>query len=377
MKKLLIITSVLSIGFLASCRKDAPLPPSDPDAEFYAKALIDGVETNLFAGDDDYYMFTDFLEIDGIPHYQGTLIPSSGTGEGWMVRFRGNNQGSQASEEEAFELGDHSLNGVFAKDIIPGEVRITTNPVFVNEIYSSFIWSFQFGAHTQETSPYFEWDTTRFTYQPLTTLTTVYASSCEAHTSRCVDTRFPDTKTYFAIERLADSKFKFYVPTPEWNASKINRVNWHINGNFISSDSSITYTLNNSSDEVVVEMTVQHTNGAGTCMTRTLNLSATGPDPCIVDFNYEVGPNFTPDSVQYNTLILTYIDKNNTPFSTSLHAEPGKVTVEEVMDYDNDRDGRPTKKVRLTGSFLLKDANGNEIRIEDADFVIAVATRDP
>lgn len=374
MKKLLIISSILTIG-LVGCRQDVPLPPSDPEAEFFAKALVDGIQKDFFAGDDDYYMFTDYTEVDGVPHYEGMLKPSSGTGEGWTIRFRGNDEGTQSSEEAAFELGEHSLQGVFSKNLIPGEVRISNTPLFADELYSSFTWSIQFGSRTQEISPTFVWDTARFTHQPLTTLTTEVASSCKAHTSRCVDTRYPETKARFEMERLADTEFRFYVPIDEWN--DIQRVNWHINGNFLGSDSAVTYTLNSSKAEILVEMSVQHTNGAGTCMTRTLELNANGPDPCMVDFNSEVGPNFTPDSVQYNTLELAYTTPQGREYSTTLHTEPGKVTIEEVTDYENDLDGRPTKKVRLTGSFLLKDANGDEIRIEDADFVIAVATRDP
>ncbi|NVK28173.1 MAG: hypothetical protein HWE14_09015 [Flavobacteriia bacterium] len=372
MKKL----GLLSISIFAvavGCRKDAPLPPLDEVPVFYANALVDGIEENYVAGVDGYYMYTDYDQSSGVPHYEGRLMSASNSnGASWTVRFRGDNSGS--SLDSTLQVGQKNLQAVIGRTVSEDEVRISVLPTFSNEIYSSFIWSFQFGAHTTDINPVFEWDTTRRTTQPYTTLTTVYESACEAHTTRVIDTRYPNDITYFMIESVTDTRFRVYVPNNEY--MMLNEVNWKIRGNSAGKGQEKFININGTED-VQIEASFQHLSGAGTGMIRTLTLIPGGPDPCEVDFNYTVEPNYTEDIDQFHTLEIAYTTPTGRVYSTKLHSTPGVVEIEEIEDYENDLDGRPTKKVRLTGSFLLKDASGDEIRIEDAEFVIAVATEDP
>ncbi|KAB2810086.1 hypothetical protein [Phaeocystidibacter luteus] len=374
MKKIGLLS--ISIFVIAvGCRKDAPLPPMDEVPVFYANALVDGDEKNYAAGVDGYYMYTDYNQSSGVPHYEGRLMNSTGADRsGWTVRFRGDNTGSATAVDSTLRVGQMNLQATVGRTEDQDEVLISVLPTFSNEIYSSFIWSFQFGAHTTDINPVFEWDTTRRTTQPYTTLTTVYASACEAHTTRVIDTRFPDEITYFMIESVTDTRYRVFIPNNEY--MKLNEVNWKIRGNSVGKGQEKFININGVED-VQVEASFQHNSGAGTGMIRTLTLTPGGPDPCQVDFNYSVEPNFTEDIEQFHTLEVAYTTESGRVYSTTLHETPGVVEIEEINDYENDLDGRPTKKVRLTGSFLLKDASGDEMRIEDADFVIAVATKDP
>lgn len=377
MKKLVYQIPLIALIALSGCRKDLPLPPNDVTAEFYAKATVDGVEVLTEAGIDDYYMYTTFeVGDDNVEHYVGRLSKTNESTEAWTIKFRGTKGGGQSSVDSVLALGEQSLTATMGRIEDEDHVKVTLFPEFVSDVYPQLLWSVLPVGGASGASSQFTWDSTNYSQQPIVRLEAQFGNVCDAVTYRCVNLRNPEYKASWYIEAISSTRFRVYVDPAD--TAGLKEVYWTKNNQSWGSGFERYYDLSSPSEHIMIQAAFQHKgSNLGSCLIREFVLTAGVPDPCTIDFSYLVEAEYELDSLQYNSLEISYTDENGRIYSTSYHAEPGDVLIEEIDDYLSDEDGRPTKKVRLTGDFLLSDATGDEIRVENAEFVLAVATRDP
>lgn len=368
---------------VASCRKDAPLPPSDVAPDFYANALVSGEQININAGDDGYFMHTDFKFENGLAYMKGDLNSNAVGKPSWSFSFANSEAGTVVDAYEILSLGEKSLQGVTTRTPLTGMLGIKPGIVLSadNLTHPQYYWRFQFGGRNIEPSPIFPFDSTNYNgVQPVVTLGIKPNNVDFIETSRCVDIRHPEAIAGYNVEVLSNGTFRCYL-NPMYQ-SEVEQVIWHVNNQYKSTGDTLLYkAVPEDGEEIDIQAGFRHYNGGRTCQTREIPIRDYfrngSPALPLVDFGYDVNPLSAVDSMHLNTVKIEYADPYGEVFSTSLHHDPGKVTIEEVADYQNDSKGRPTVKLHITGSFLLRSANGDALLVEDADFMIAVATQDP
>lgn len=379
MRKSTLFISALSVVALASCRKDVPLAdPTSPD--FYVNALVDGVEESVIAGDEGYYMYTDYeFPEDHAPQMVGELRSSSEGLSSWKFEFTNNSTDEEIDLESVLALGDKSLT---SSDIVQNKSILNIKPKasFGAETshMPSYYWRYQHGASIPVINPVFTFDSTNYSgKQPIVTIGSRFYNQYDIETSRCVDILHPDDWAAFEVEVVQPGVYIFYL-APQFS-SQINQVYWDINGAAAGQGDTLFYRHPNGNigSKFFVTAGFRHANGARTCESREVVLLDSDLVPPNMDFQYKVESGMTIDSLQLNKVNITYTTASGTVYTTSMHSNPGTVSIQEVTDYVNDAEGRPTVKLIVSGSFLLQDATGDELRIDNAEFVIAVATSDP
>lgn len=374
--------SIYTLGFVAAillgCKRDVPPTDVAPTPEFYAIANIDGVAHEMYAGEDDYYMYTDYEVVNELPVYGGQLKSTAQSGAEWHVAFIGNDSSNRAVVDSVLRPREAKLKGTSGREIIPGQFDITLNPVILNDVISTYSWNFALGRGYQSPSPTFSVDTisTPSLVDLSVGLSTMYESCGSAYTIRCVDMRHPEAWATFDITALTNTEFEFFIPQIYQN--DLEEVLWEVNGVYVGTGWSKTFNLSNQNERTItVSASFRHVGGGRTCIYREITLEAGNPTPCEVDFTYIITPAYSEDSIQTKSVRVAYVNEAGVEYSSDLHDNPGTLSIDEVEGYVNDADGRPTKKIHITGSFSLQNATGDIIHITDADFVLAVATRDP
>lgn len=381
--KIRVITYIAAVLALVGCRKDAPLPPSDVNPDFHATALVNGNEVSMTAGDEGYYMHTDYTMENGLVYMVGDLNANEVGKPSWKFGFANSEEGENVDVYEVLSLGEKNLQAVTTYVPVDGFIGIKPGIVLGADdaTHPQYYWRFQFGGRVMEPSPTFPFDSTNYSgVQPVVTIGIRPNNVDFIETSRCVDIRHPEAIASYHVEVLSNGTFLCYLD-PMYQ-SDVTQVLWHVNNQYNSTGDTLLYKASpEDGAEVDIQAAFRHNGGGRTCQTREIPVrdyfGNGSPALPLVDFGYEVNTLSRVDSMQLNTVRVEYTDKFGEVFRTDLHHDPGTITIEEVTEYQNDLNGRPTVKLHIKGSFLLRSANGEALLVEDADFLIAVATQDP
>lgn len=372
------ILALAAVG-LSSCKRDTPLLEPEVHPDFYASALVNGVQTDVAAGDDSYYMHTDFDVNDGIAEMIGELKSSASTDLSWKFEFFSNTTDGSASIDSILSIGTKDLKGEVGYTPVPGYVKISPRINLNNsmaEVPQSYWWSFLEGASVGDLEPDFKYNEDNWNGEQLELDLYARVGGKVLRTRRGIDVDYPHEQAGFIVEKVSRGAYLFYLD-PAY-AAEVREVNvWHINNNWVQNGDSLLFRPHKETPfEMSVAAGFNHHSGATTFMVQKVFINYDNFDQPPLDFVYSYEQLQEEDSLQLNTLRISLMQSGKL-YSTTLHNSPGNVTIEEVSDYLNDESGRSTKQIKVTGSFLLSDATGNEIRVEDADFVIAVATSEP
>lgn len=379
MKGSKFILLVLSGLVLASCRKDPPLPPNDIDAEFYATASVDGVQKVVEAGKKNYYMFTDYEVVNGVSRLVGNLKPiSASEGPAWKISLLSNKNDGTVDPDSVLFTGNRTLTAIVGRALVPGHVNLTLKMRTSNnaETLPTFDWGVGSPGPSDDTITFLV-DTVGIpSYLVTASITGTYANGEDLYSIRHVDLSRPDNWATFDIDWVAEGLFMFRLP--QYLSEDVTNVLWSVNGNYITTADTMLYSMGSDQNKtIMVTATFRHAAGGSTSLLAQVRLKRNNQKPVFMDFFHTVRPGTEEDSVQLKSIEIEYTSPEGIAYTSSLNRYPGRVQLIDVSSYDPDKDGRPTRKLRIQGSFTLKAENGDEVRVDDADFIVAVATSDP
>lgn len=150
-------------------------------------------------------------------------------------------------------------------------------------------------------------------------------------------------------------------------------VNWYENedflgtGNFISLDELSIGTR-------LIRAEIKSPDGITLFVTRNLTVDENETVlNCPANMTMNLEEVMVPDVEQFGSVEIIYRDSKAAKYSTIYNNNPGGVQIEAVEDYINDREGRPTKRVLLSGNFRVANLQGNVKRFNNFSGAIAIA----
>lgn len=373
----LYVMSFFLLG-LVSCRKDMPLPDTG-EPVFHLDAQLDGVMESIVAGDEGYYMYTSYLTDGLVPRMKGELKSSTSGLSSWNFEFVGNSSNGSIDIDSVLTVGSKGLYS--SEDVIDeGVLNIAPHADFGNGTsgITDYYWRFMLGEAVVDTAPIFKFNTIEnSTKKPIVTIGTRMSNGYTIESNRCLDPAYPEAWASFELEMTAYGAYLFYL-TPSFS-NDIEEVCWAINGYCVGVSDTLVYLHPPTAigSRFFASASFRHNSGARTCSAREIVVLGPSVIPPDIDFTHEVKSAEEYNPLRLNKLKIDYTSPSGTVYSTSLHKSPGNVRIEEVTNYENDKSGRPTKQIILKGDFLLQDASGNVLHVNNADIVIAVATSDP
>lgn len=380
---IILLITVLSI---ISCKKD---PVIELPAEtmgtpvFTNNSLLDGNVLNLVAGDEDYYMYTEWTKDANDVHT-------------FIGRFAEENCETNCKESLQFEIRDISPNtstpnmslalpvgGIAAQNtasplneaVIQVQFDLNTDVVDPSQIIWRFDESQSAGTRYDVTSTVYN-----FNKSGLYTPNCIVKSEDDLVSAQ---TRFLDFNLNYdcgggyTVTELADDKVELSAIT-EGSSNAIDYL-WFLGTDLVfdktvvidksSIDQSLDYTLG-----------ITYDDGCYSEMTRKMKVDDDGTVVYTTsNFDYEIIQEIENGTqLQLGKFAIQYTDTSGKVYRSDREEQPQSSSFEilAIEDYDNNEKGQKTKKISIKYKSNLFAEDGTSLQIDDGIATIAVAYPD-
>lgn len=367
MKKLLFIIPVL---ISVACQKEITNNIENGEPVFHTTYTIDGQTVTLNAGDNDKYMFSgidkDSLSVD---EYYGDLTNINNPRTNALQFIFRNAVPFGSDVDSTFRTGQKELLSNFCGVPVSTMFQVKFKP-WTNGAFNYNNWVINSTITTTLDEPIYTFDTNEVTSIPVY-LHTYYNNGCIASSSRCLDFRNLGCSGDFEYSHLFGYTYQFSLPTAL--LGQVEKVIWYI-GSSTYEGNTISHTFQNGLQQSMVHASIVFKSGCESCVGKKLSFNQTGGlIQCENDIDFEITEFTNYDHLQLGKIEVNYWDDNGIMYSSKWGPDPGIADIVSVEDYKVNKDGLPTKKVHLKGTFTLTSLSGKELTLENVNAIIAVA----
>ncbi|MEM8909707.1 MAG: hypothetical protein AAGD05_17800 [Bacteroidota bacterium] len=342
---------------------------------FAFEGQLAAASLQLTAGEENYFMFTDFTQDEsGVHTFSGQLakLPEDCTSNCLeALRFNIRNFESlplnaAVDIDNALRLGNYD----FDPGIVPGNVTTRFLVEFDNRslpedaLGSVFLWEFPDSMFSDLENPVDTFETLGF---PVTLTTVVDTFEfCTSTYTRLVAANNTGDGCGVGFITQASPTAIFISATPEGGAPFSYEWSDGSTGMDIQVVTPGVYCV-----DVVDAFGCQSFNCVNVVELGTVGF-------CAADFGYDISvitEGMPGDSLRLGTVSIDYIDPSGQLYSSSLGPQNSDRFFEIIAidDFENNADGHPTKKLTVRLNATLFSANGDSLLLQSNQSVIAVA----
>ena len=375
----LLLSLLLIIG-MTSCKKNIiDVPPSEVgEPVFRTSFQLEGTPQEMIAGDDEYFMFTEFTkDTDDIHTFIGSFANENCTS---------NCESSLQFEIRDFEPATGSTNGIdntlaasalrFKDETIPeadvyqvelkGEVE---NEDEVEETRLDFGDNIGFALNRSEVIVNYIYDSTIGQVVPSFNVT----EKNENQVYHAMTLDYFNDKTYSADFSVTDLGNGQYELTASANQDVVEYY-W----NFIYTGQSVTLDEAELLADGEIELFVEYVDNPtfASFYRRTFKLENNTLSYASTNLDAKVLRRLEGGSkLQLSTFAIQYIDENGTIYRSDLQEQSNDAyfRILSTEEYLNNSNGEKTKKLEVEYDCKLFAADGSELRVQNGQGIIGIA----
>lgn len=369
MKKILLHILAVSL-MVASCKKDTESDFYTEDFRFFMKGQVNGLPFEYNAGEEGYYMETDFYQEDSVLVMEGRLVNDATPGRNALtVRIRGNQSLSQSGQftlEENIVAKPYSFRDATGFSAQPGKYQFNFYGDTNNLANMSYEWFFgdnsqSFGPSVSKTV-----DINEHAVFPVR-METSYAGNCRTGVTHFVN-----------VEKDCDATFSMQLNTPgEAQVRVISRigtvssVEWFLGDIEVEPGFTGVIDLTQNTNADSLRCIVHFADGCTRRIDR--GLGGTTTNPCITDFWYTKHKPTTFDPNQYSTIEIEYYDDKGKKYTSYYTQVQGDFEVTSASHYHKNESGQQTVRFFLETDVILKNSDGSTVELQNTFGSMAVA----
>ncbi len=365
-----LISIAFILGLFAGCSKEDGDPSSNfsENIRFYLIANVNGLPIEINAGEDNYYLATDYSFADSIVTMKGILSQSENRPQNtFEIKIRGGEASSDLSQFNAYNT---LQNGYFpirdASNVkkVPNQYVMTFFPDS-GITSSNYSWDFPDGP---DYGPYITRIVDTTTHPRYKASLTTTLGVCNSKTSKVINLYNEcDAELYldFISPLVAEASISA-------KSGLITEVKWFVNG--VESYSGEIATANFSSPgayEIMAE--INFSGGCTQTITKNVNLTGTVTPLCDSRFHYTKQPRTEYDLLQKGTVELIYYDESGDKYTSHYSDTRGSFEMKALGVYNNNDNGQKTARFFFHANAILKNSSGSTIQLTDAFGNFAVA----
>jgi PKD repeat protein len=365
---------ILIILFALSCKKKEFPSNQIDDPAFYIQAEVNGLQINLNAGNNGYYMYSSFTQDTlGIYSFVSSLKKNNCTSNcpfSFKIEITDNQLSDPAGQcniQNSLNTGEYSYANPASlyPNIIGYKVKYASS---FNNTALAYNWNFGDGNTSSLANP-------THTFSNIGTYNTCLqiddGGSAESICNPIKTGNLNVCRTTILVNTIADKTVSF---TNISSGKAPFTYRWDFGDGNYSGASNPQHTYD--SDGIYfVKLNVSDSNGDSATHHYNVNTS----------LSMKPAPNFSVESINpvylYNHMFskikFSYTDENGIAYSGHLQQQPNdsKFKIEEVSDYQVNENGKKTKKIKISFNCTLYNGS-NSILIKNGLAVLAIAYPD-
>ncbi len=369
MKKLFIYIFAISL-LTFSCSPDKEVSSSyAEDFRFFLKGQVNGLPFEYNAGEDDYFLETNYYREDSVVVMEGRLSRLGMAEQNAVViRIRSKAAeipGSTFNASQNIEPKDYAFRDVTGYRAQTGKYMLSLfgDSTFLanTNLYYWLVDGVPTSGH--EIQKTFDRNTPNFNVA----LRTIISGDCES-----------EVRHFINLQEDCDATFKMYVTAPDKVMVKtvarvgtISDVQW-----FLDSVEVVPSFLGEIDRSLVpnakmLTCSIYFDDGCVRRIDRSLN--STLQSPCITDFWYQKQKPTILDPKQYSTVELEYYDANGKMFTSHYTDVVGDFRITSASPFQQNGDGNQTMRFFMEADVILKNVDGSTVELKNGFGSFAVA----
>lgn len=369
-------TVVIAVALLSlySCKKKELMVSKTDEPDFYLKGAKNNADFLLIAGDNGYYMYTDFTRDDSnVTAYKGILSKgncSTPSCYGALsLILRGTKQyNSDAIPDITQEIVLKEYRFGLRDPKPLRRMRLSAEPSYFSKAGTyTYEWSFGDGQNATGDAP-----------------EVLFAHSTKS-VSVCLNITGGDCSSHLCFDALTDKCSAEINVIPQGNSIQLQGVYkgnsgaikyvWIFEDGRRVAGKSLAWVPESGINQAKVCLEITDENDCVSRICRTVVVHKDSVE-CAPAFNYQTSilqPVF--GMLQLQTAEIIYTDENGVTFSTALSPTPGVEVLKilEIHDYKKSETGNPVKRLRISFTAVLTSATGAQIQFTQMEGYIGIA----
>ncbi len=336
------------------------------DFRFYLNAELDGQPIEINAGENDYFLETNFGFSDSIVEMRGFLNQENNPQRrAFALVLRGGESLASASQfvaENELQAGPVAFRDATLFRAQAGFYNITFQPDS-SLVGQNFQWQFEDGSVSTDFNPVKMLNVQDFqTYDA----TLILDGNCDFEVLHQVNIE-KDCDATFGVEILAGNIMKL---TPNVRQGSVSATKWFLDGTAINLNANNEFALTPNLDSVKVACEFSFEKGCQKRVEKTFDpLNAA----CLADFSYQKEKEKTYDPQQLATVVLNYWDENGKEFTSLYNSVEGDFKILSTQPYEMNDAGQMTTRIFFETDITLMSADGQVLELTNCVGSFAVA----
>lgn len=370
MKKVLIYVIAISVlGISCNPEKDIDSNYAE-DYRFFLKGQVNGLPFEYNAGEDGYFLETNYYREDSVVVMEGTLAKFGEADKNAVViRIRSKAAeipGSTFLANENIEPRDYAFRDVTGYRAQTGKFMLS---LFGDSSFlantNHFYWIVNGIADTSgyELQKTFDRNTPNFNVALRTTI----SGNCES-----------EVRHFINLQEDCDATFKMYVTAADRvmvktiaRVGSISDVQWFLDSTLVTPNFLGEIDLSLVPNASMLTCSIYFDDGCVRRIDRSLN--STLQSPCITDFWYQKQKPTIHDPNQYSTVELEYYDANGKMYTSHYTDVVGDFTITSASPFQLNANGDRTMRFFMEADVILKNVDGSTVELKNGFGSFAVA----
>ena len=378
MKSIFKYTCVLAMGLAVSCSKDDGNAGGDYEDNFvfYVNANIDGNPIQLYAGDEQYILDTDydFNAPDSLVEMRGLLnTQDSGSHtNAFMIKLLAKEAVSSEPSFNIFENlaeGNIALTDASGYKNDPDNFNLNLSPDVISSNYT-YLWNFQDGTTSSTVSPTVAVSAVETPVFEVSLGADPYNGSCSSKTTHFINIDEECDATIIVTPNHVFGGLKGSLIT---RRGKVQSVDWSIGSTDLGHNLVVNNLPLNDDGNYRLRAEVSFENGCQKIIEKDINVLGGVPNFCDIDFSYIKDPVKIFDPKQRGTLELVYYDATGKRFSSNYDGAEGRFKIHNIRSFNTNDKSQSTISFQFEGRAVLKSSDGSTVNVENAFGNFAVA----
>lgn len=356
---------------IVSCSKDDKSPPTSFTEEyrFFVKGQVNGLPFEYNAGEDDYFLATDYFVEDSVVVMEGRLYRESDPERNAItIRLRGKKGAAYVNPfvvEENIRAAAYPFRDVTGYRTQIGKYLIS----FYGEASTgSMTYNWSFPDSSGSTAPNVEKtvEIDEYSTYPVT-LYTSKTAGCNSEVTHYVNLEGDCDATFRMELPLVGSVIKTEVIS---RIGTVEEVDWLLDGTPVTPLLG-EIDLATVPGAEVLSCIVKFEDGCTKRIDR--NLAVTVQNACVTDFWYTKEKPTMYDPHQYSTVEIEYLDENGKKFTSHYSRVEGDFRITNVSEFQENENGDKTVRFFMETDVILKNNDGSTIELKNGFGSFAVA----
>lgn len=357
--------------FTLSCRKKEDPVISKETPVFYFSGSMDGSPLGLNAGENDYYMYSSYIQdANNLYHFIGDLKRSNCSTCGNRFQFRINDfkissPGASVVIDSSLTTGSYTLQTPAS-----AQSTRTLNFIAMPNLSSgvsvvSYAWDFGDGTKSSVANPTHTYSQNgQYNVQ----LSIVYSNSCNSSLSRTVHIKGSSIGCTLNIQGQTSITTGSTTTLSAVFGAPCNAATYLWSTGETTSSISVSPTSAMMSYSVVACC-----SDAGCCDSTKITVFANSGS-CYSDFNYYVDTTSISNPYSLSKAVITWTDNAGITYTSNNISQPSTsyFQIVSVENYLTNQNNEPTKKLHVKFKCNVFN-NGTSHQIDNGDAVIAVS----